>query len=220
MSNLSNNSGNNKREFWRWPLYILIAVGVLASLAVAGERLAAEAGSKTTLLSLEWGQLKDNAARNGCTVEEALQKLTKDEAGRPLVSGVVYKEPMLIDWQNGGYLQVQTGSQLLNDVRIGGWEIVEPAEAEDLELSDLETPQIDNNHNYVLCYDEEQQQLVYNNLQYKTSAQNQLYTMENAEEEQLFVVGTTYPYTDLTSLGIGFSAEEARLIQSFGSQLA
>ena len=120
MSNLSNNSGNNKREFWRWPLYILIAVGVLASLAVAGERLAAEAGSKTTLLSLEWGQLKDNAARNGCTVEEALQKLTKDEAGRPLVSGVVYKEPMLIDWQNGGYLQVQTGSQLLNDVRIGG----------------------------------------------------------------------------------------------------
>lgn len=216
MSNLSNNSGNNKREFWRWPLYILIAVGVLASLAVAGERLAAEAGSKTTLLSLEWGQLKDNAARNGCTVEEALQKLTKDEAGRPLVSGVVYKEPMLIDWQNGGYLQVQTGSQLLNDVRIGGWEIVEPAEAEDLELSDLETPQIDNNHNYVLCYDEEQQQLVYNNLQYKTSAQNQLYTMENAEEEQLFVVGTTYPYTDLTSLGIGFSAEEARLIQSFG----
>ena len=45
MSNLSNNSGNNKREFWRWPLYILIAVGVLASLAVAGERLAAEAGS-------------------------------------------------------------------------------------------------------------------------------------------------------------------------------
>ena len=216
MSNLSNNSGNNKREFWRWPLYILIAVGVLASLAVAGERLAAEAGSKTTLLSLEWGQLKDNAARNGCTVEEALQKLTKDEAGRPLVSGVVYKEPMLIDWQNGGYLQVQTGSQLLNDVRIGGWEIVEPAEAEDLELSDLETPQIDSNHNYVLCYDEGQQQLVYNNLQYKTSAQNQLYTMENAEEEQLFVVGTTYPYTDLTSLGIGFSAEEARLIQSFG----
>ena len=113
-------------------------------------------------------------------------------------------------------LPLQTGSQLLNDVRIGGWEIVEPAEAEDLELSDLETPQIDNNHNYVLCYDEEQQQLVYNNLQYKTSAQNQLYTMENAEEEQLFVVGTTYPYTDLTSLGIGFSAEEARLIQSFG----
>ncbi len=102
MSNLSNNSGNNKREFWRWPLYILIAVGVLASLAVAGERLAAEAGSKTTLLSLEWGQLKDNAARNGCTVEEALQKLTKDEAGRPLVSGVVYKEPMLIDWLLAG----------------------------------------------------------------------------------------------------------------------
>ena len=85
LSNLSNNSGNNKREFWRWPLYILIAVGVLASLAVAGERLAAEAGSKTTLLSLEWGQLKDNAARNGCTVEEALQKLTENEQrrGRP-----------------------------------------------------------------------------------------------------------------------------------------
>lgn len=102
-----------KPEIWRLPLYLLIAAGVLASLLVGMQRMALEATSKTTLLSLEWGQLKDTAARNGQTVEEALPQLIKDAAGKPLVSGVVYKEPMLIDWQNGGYLQLVTGAQLL-----------------------------------------------------------------------------------------------------------
>ena len=146
-----------KSEIWRWPLYLLIAVGVAASLLVGMQRMALEAGSKTTLLSLEWGQLKDTAARNGSTVEQALAQLLKDENGRPLISGVVYKEPMLIDWQNGGYLQLVTGAQLLNDVRVGGWEVAEASEeAEDAEDALL----LDNNHNYVLCYDEAQQQLV------------------------------------------------------------
>lgn len=202
-----------KSEIWRWPLYLLIAVGVAASLLVGMQRMALEAGSKTTLLSLEWGQLKDTAARNGSTVEQALAQLLKDENGRPLISGVVYKEPMLIDWQNGGYLQLVTGAQLLNDVRVGGWEVAEASEeAEDALL-------LDNNHNYVLCYDEAQQQLVFDNLEYKTSAQNGLYTLVNADEEMLYVVSTTYPYTDLSALGIGFSAEDTALIKEHGLAL-
>lgn len=205
-----------KSEIWRWPLYLLIAVGVAASLLVGMQRMALEAGSKTTLLSLEWGQLKDTAARNGSTVEQALAQLLKDENGRPLISGVVYKEPMLIDWQNGGYLQLVTGAQLLNDVRVGGWEVAEASEeAEDAEDALL----LDNNHNYVLCYDEAQQQLVFDNLEYKTSAQNGLYTLVNADEEMLYVVSTTYPYTDLSALGIGFSAEDTALIKKHGLAL-
>lgn len=205
-----------KSEIWRWPLYLLIAVGVAASLLVGMQRMALEAGSKTTLLSLEWGQLKDTAARNGSTVEQALAQLLKDENGRPLISGVVYKEPMLIDWQNGGYLQLVTGAQLLNDVRVGGWEVAEASEeAEDAEDALL----LDNNHNYVLCYDEAQQQLVFDNLEYKTSAQNGLYTLVNADEEMLYVVSTTYPYTDLSALGIGFSAEDTALIKEHGLAL-
>ena len=148
-----------RSEIWRLPLYLLIVVGVAASLLVGLQRIALESVSKTTLLSLEWGQLKDTAARNGSTVEAALEQLIKDEKGRPLISGVVYKEPMLSDWQNGGYLQLLTGAQLLNDVRVGGWEItapeIDPAD-DNTSASDNDTePQIDNNHNYVICYDEE-----------------------------------------------------------------
>ena len=145
-----------------------------------------------------------------------MAQLLKDENGRPLISGVVYKEPMLIDWQNGGYLQLVTGAQLLNDVRVGGWEVAEASEeAEDAEDALL----LDNNHNYVLCYDEAQQQLVFDNLEYKTSAQNGLYTLVNADEEMLYVVSTTYPYTDLSALGIGFSAEDTALIKKHGLAL-
>lgn len=213
-----------KREIWRWPLYLLIAAGVLASLLVGLQRMALESTSKTTLLALEWGQLKDTAARNGSTVEQALRQLTQDEAGRPLISGVVYKEPMLNDWQNGGYLQVVTGAQLLDDVRVGGWEIAATPEAE-IRVSQPVEPEaedggpLDNNHNYVICYDEQQQQLVFNNLEYKTSAQNSLYTLVNADDELLYVVSTTYPYTDLAALGIGFSAEDTALIKSRGLSL-
>lgn len=207
-----------KPEIWRLPLYLLIAAGVLASLLVGMQRMALEATSKTTLLSLEWGQLKDTAARNGQTVEEALPQLIKDAAGKPLVSGVVYKEPMLIDWQNGGYLQLVTGAQLLNDVRVGGWEIVDLPESVDAE-NVADAAWLDNNHNYVLCYDEAQQQLVFENLENKTSAQNGTYTLANAEDELLYVVSTTYPYTDLSALGIGFSADEAALIKSQGLEL-
>ena len=212
-----------RSEIWRLPLYLLIVVGVAASLLVGLQRIALESVSKTTLLSLEWGQLKDTAARNGSTVEEALEQLIKDEKGRPLISGVVYKEPMLSDWQNGGYLQLLTGAQLLNDVRVGGWEItapeIDPAD-DNTSASDNDTePQIDNNHNYVICYDEEQQKLVYDNLEYKTSAQNGLYTLTNADDEMLYAVSTTYPYTDLAALGIGFSTEETALIKEHGLSL-
>ena len=70
-----------RSEIWRLPLYLLIVVGVAASLLVGLQRIALESVSKTTLLSLEWGQLKDTAARNGSTVEEALEQLSKDEKG-------------------------------------------------------------------------------------------------------------------------------------------
>ena len=118
-------------------LYLAVALGVIASLIVGVERWQLEQANRATLLSLEWGQFKDVAARNGYTAEEALQYFWQADEENPLFSGVVYKEPTLYDWQNGGYLQIVTGAQLLNDMRAGDWQT-----AADFAL--------DNNHNYIL----------------------------------------------------------------------
>lgn len=186
-------------------LYLAVALGVIASLIVGGERWQLEQANRATLLSLEWGQFKDVAARNGYTAEEALQYFRQADEENPLFSGVVYKEPTLYDWQNGGYLQIVTGAQLLNDMRAGDWQT-----AADFAL--------DNNHNYILLYDEEMQQRVYQHLQYKTSAQNSLHEFR-AGDTQLFAVETTYPYTDLIAFGIGFGEDDLELIKQYGLDL-
>ncbi len=193
---------NNIKQNWsRWLLYLLIAVGVAASLAAVGvNRAAQEADNRSTLLSLEWAQLKDVAARNGYTADEALGYLLGEDSD--LFSGVVYKEPTLLDWQTGGYLQISTGAQLLNDMRSGGWQT-----ADEFVL--------DKNHNYVLLYDEEMQQRVFDHLGHKTSAQNSLHTFSTGATT-LYAVETTYPYTDLIALGIGFNDEDMALLAKWG----
>lgn len=186
-----------------WPrllLCLMIGLGVAASVVFVGStRAALEAENRATLLSLEWAQLKDVAARNGYTAEEALEyMLGQDDE---LFSGVVYKEPTLYDWQTGGYLQVCTGAQLLNDMRGGGWQT-----AGDFVL--------DNNHNYVLLYDAEMQGRVYDHLGHKTSAQNWLHTFKTGGTT-LYAVETTYPYADLIALGIGFGEDDLALLAKY-----
>lgn len=192
------NIGKNWRH---WLLYLVIAVGVAASLAVGANRAGLESANRATLLSLEWTQLKDVAARNGYTADEALRYLQAQGGGDELFSGVVYKEPTLFDWQNGGYLQISTGAQLLNDMRSGDWQT-----AEDFVL--------DKNHNYVLLYDEDMQQRVFAHLSHKTSAQNLLHTF-TAGTTTLYAVETTYPYTDLIALGIGFGEDDLALLAKY-----
>lgn len=201
-----------ENKIWQWGLYLLVAAGLLAGLVVAAERAKLEADTKTTLLSLEWNQLKDSAARNGYSVAEALEYFANYE-DKALFSGVVYKEPMLLDWQNGGYLQLDSGAQLVNDVRTGAWSIATLDEAEDMDEVEL-----DYNHNYVLCHDEALRERVFANLEAKTSAQNRRYNFSNGED-RLYVVETTYPYTDLSAFGIGFGEEDLALIQNYGLEL-
>lgn len=186
---------------WRhWLLYILIGVGVAASVVfVGGQRADLEAENRSTLLSLEWAQLKDVAARNGYTADEALEYLLGGE--HDLFSGVVYKEPTLYDWQTGGYLQISTGAQLLNDMRSGAWQT-----DDDFVL--------DKNHSYVLLYDEAMQERVFEHLGHKTSAQSSLHTFQTGPTT-LYAVETTYPYTDLVSLGIGFNDEDLELLAKY-----
>lgn len=182
----------------------LIVLALVFSLSVLGVRAVQEMANRHTLLSLEWSQLKDTAARNGYTVEDALARL--HPAGEEeLFSGVVYKEPTLFDWQNAGYLQIDSGTQLLNDMRAGGWQ------ADETFLADY-------NHNYVMCHDETLQQRVFEHLQHKTSAQNILHTF-SAGGSPLYVVETSYPYTDLSALGIGFGEEDLALIEQFDLDL-
>lgn len=182
----------------------LIVLALLCSLIVLGGRAAAEMENRHTLLTLEWSQLKDTAARNGYTVEDALAKLLP-EGEEQIFSGVVYKEPTLYDWQNGGYLMLDSGTQLMSDMRAGNWQ------TDDSFASDF-------NHNYVLCYDEALQQRVYEHLQNKTSAQNILHTFR-AGDTLLYAVETSYPYTDLVALGIGFGETDLALIKQFDLDL-
>lgn len=204
-------------KIWQWGLYLLVAVGLLVGLAVAAERMKLEENSKTTLLSLEWNQLKDSAARNGYSVAEALEYFRSVDQ-QDLFSGVVYKEPMLLDWQNGGYLQLDSGTQLVNDVRTGAWQIEPLGESEDMAAGDMDEVELDYNHNYVLCHDEALRERVFENLEAKTSAQNRCYNFSKGDE-LLYVVETTYPYTDLSAFGIGFGEEDLALIKQYGLEL-
>ncbi len=196
--------GKGRLRKGRLLLCVMIAVSLLLSAAALTKRAVLEADGRHTLLTLEWAQLKDTAARNGYTVEDALARLLP-EGEEELFSGVVYKEPTLYDWQNGGYLQLLSGTQLVNDMRAGNWQ------ADD-------ASGIDFNHNYILCHDEALQQRVFEHLQYKTSAQNMLHTF-NAGGQQLYAVETSYPYTDLMALGIGFGEDDLALIERFGLDL-
>lgn len=193
--------GNIMKNWQRLLLYLIIAAGVAASLAVGLNRVALESANRATLLSLEWAQLKDVAARNGYTAEEALQYFREQGDGGELFSGIVYKEPTLFDLQNSGYLQVSTGAQLLNDMKSGDWRT-----EDDFAL--------DKNHNYVLLYDEEMQQRVFEHLTHKTSAQNALHTFM-AGTTTLYAVETSYPYTDLIALGIGFIEDDLALLARY-----
>lgn len=183
---------------WRTLLLVfLIAVGVATSVVFVGdERDTLEQENRATLLSLEWSQFQNVAAKNGYSAEEALDYMLAEDD--ELFSGMVYKEPTLYDWQTGGYLQITTGAQLLNDMRSGNWQT-----ADDFML--------DNNHSYVLLYDEEMQERVFEHLSNKTSAQNFLHTFKTGATT-LYAVETTYPYTDLVALGIGFSEDDMALL--------
>lgn len=157
-------------------LYFLIALGVASSVVFVGDaRDTLEQENRATLLSLEWSQFKNVAAKNGYTAEAALDYMLEQDD--ELFSGMVYKEPTLYDWQTGGYLQIATGAQLLNDMRGGGWQT-----ADDFVL--------DNNHNFVLLYDEAMQNRVYEHLSNKTSAQNFLHTFRTGSTT-IYAVETT-----------------------------
>ncbi len=221
---------------WKYVLYLLIAIGVAASLVVGAERVGLEQANRSTLLTLEWGQFKDVAARNGSTADEALEYMLGEDP--ELFSGVVYKEPTLYDWQSNGALQIDTGAQWASDVRSGEWVLVNAEasgnaenaensensensenadnaeEIETVESVESSAYELDYNHNFILCNDEDMQQRVFNHLQYKTSAQNQLLNFA-AGDSMLYVVETSYPYTDLIQLGIGFGDDDLALISKY-----
>ncbi len=186
----------------RWLLYLAVALGVLASLWTGAARWQQEQANRATLFSLEWGQFKDVAARNGYTAAEALAYFQQADPADPLFSGVVYKEPTLSDWQNAGQLQIAAGSQLLNDMRTGGWQ-----------AADGFLP--DKDHNYILLYDAAMQQRVYEHLQHKTSTQTTMHELQ-AGDTTIFAVETTYPYNDLLVFGIGFNEDEIALLKEYG----
>lgn len=173
-------------------LYLLILVGVLASFTVIFERITKESENRSTLLSLEWVQLTEIAARQGVTADEMLEYLqTYDD--EPLISGMVYKEPSIYEWKTAGELLVKIGSELSTEVKSGIWRV------EDETL-------IDNSYNYVICPTEEMQERVYENLVIKTSANINKFEIETGET-MFYAVSTTMPSNDLVSLGIGFDDE-------------
>ena len=67
-------------------LLICIAVALIISFYVAGQRQKIESASKTATVLLEWNQLIDLAAKSGSTVEDVLAQVA------PSIQGVLFKE--------------------------------------------------------------------------------------------------------------------------------
>lgn len=186
-------------------LLLIIAVAVVASCTVAGQRLAAEHKANTTMTALEWSQISDIAARTGMSIDETLDYFAEYE-GEQLYSGVLYKEPAFSDLEDSGLITIKTGNDFLQQVASGTWVV------EDL------TEELPDNYNYIVCSDDKIQNMVYENVSTKTDSVALKFNVLN-NGSRMPVVATSLPFNDFTVLGTGFPEENLQILADHGLSL-
>lgn len=185
-------------------LIILIAIGLLACVTVIADRLQAENNADSTMLAMEWSQISETAARTGMTIDETLDYFQHYGEGE-LFTGVLYKEPAFIDLEANGTISIEGGNEFEQTVENGDWTVDNSFETEE-------------NYNYIICNDEEIQEMAYENLDNKTDAFVEKLTLQNGEGV-MYVVETSLPTADFASLGTGFPQENIEILENHNMKI-
>lgn len=180
-------------------LLICIAVALIISFYVAGQRQKIESASKTATVLLEWNQLIDLAAKSGSTVEDVLAQVA------PSIQGVLFKEPNLAEFNNQRLTFQMTGDELNRQVRRGEW-LWEGGAAQ----------KIDASWNVILCQDDAILAQVKEQLEVKTGIPCQELPLTYLDGTPALMLATTYPATDLATIGLGFLPENLQMVEDAG----
>lgn len=186
----------------KYGLIVVIIVGILASCTVGIDRLQAEAKSNSTMMTMEWSQISEAAARNDMTTGETLEYFQKYD-GKNLLSGIVYKEPAFSDLEDSGLITIKSGNEFSQEIQSGNWQL----ETQDVKISD--------SYNYIVCSNENIMDMVYENISIKTDAVVQKIDVSDNGNE-ILLVGTSLPTVDFTTLGTGFPEENMQILADKG----
>ena len=184
-------------------LLAMIAVAVIACCTVAVDRFSAEQKSDTTMMTMEWSQISDSAARTGMTIPETIEYFQKYNGGT-LFTGIFYKEPAFSDLEASGLITIETGNQFFQQVESGAW-VVENMDIE--ELADT--------YNYIVCSDENIRDMVYDNVSIKTDSIVKKIDV-NDNGSKVLIVSTSLPFNDFSTLGTGFPDEDMQILKDCG----
>ncbi|MDD2568255.1 MAG: DUF5693 family protein [Clostridia bacterium] len=188
----------------KWLDYFLI-IGLIISLITAfyvlHNRTEAEAVNDTTTVVLEWNQLYDMALRQGKTVNEVIDYLQNTVEGS-LINGVLYKEPTYVELNNQRLVNMVPGNILAQDIDQGDWQVKGGI--------------IDDKDNFLICANTDLQQQIYEQIKAKTFAKVEKYVFINKIGEEVPVLATSYPVSDLAMLGLGFPKADMEMLADQG----
>lgn len=192
----------------KWGKYGLIAViliGIAAALTVGVNRVQAEEDADSTMMTLEWSQISETAARNDMTLDETLDYFQQYQ-GETLYTGVVYKEPAFSELETSGLISIMSGSEFLQEMNSGNWQL----QTDGVEISET--------YNYIVCSDQSIMDMVYENIAIKTDAVvQQIDALNNGNP--VLIVGTSLPFADFSILGTGFPEENLEILAEHGLSL-
>lgn len=175
-------------KWWRYGLYGLLVVAVLAAAHVAfWQRYMVEREHNQVQLTLNYDEISSLVGLKGLSTVEGLK-----EFKRHGITGVVLREPMLEDLRVAGDIQVFTGQGLAN---------LQSSHTEPVWLSGLlEKTTLVKSNTYILTFDKE----IYRQLRTQLSAK--LASVKSMEvDDSTYVIETTAPYIAIKELGAGFT---------------
>lgn len=170
---------------------ILIIVGIAAAFYSGAERYRIESGAKNTAVFLDWDQVREIAGRQNLSTQEVLQQFSGH------IAGIVYREPTISDLQTESRALLQKGEAMLWEAQKGFYD----------------AGKINANYNYIIFYEKEDEQRAIKHLKAKYP---NAYCEEFPYEGDAYIIATSLSANVLSSLGLGFPADNMAAISDAG----
>jgi len=180
--------------------YGLIALALVASLFLVGQRMALEQSSRQSEIVLDWAQVTELAKREKVSTEQLLDEFS------PYITGILFKEPTIADLQKQGRALLFDGQQLLVEILLG----TENA-------SGLTAAQVNPQFSYLVFSRRDDMLGVLNNLLFKEPGAS-YETLSTPDGRH--IIATSLQECDFEFLGLGFDDMALELVASRGLRIA
>jgi len=179
------------RKKMRLVALILIIIGIVAAFYSGAQRFSIERGAKDTAVFLDWDQVIDIASRNNLSTEEVLQQFSGH------IAGIVYSEPTISDLQTEGRALLEKGENMLWEAQKGFYD----------------ASKINSSYSYLIFYQEEDKQRAVRHIEAKYP---DAYCEDLPYNGDAYIVATSLSANVLSSLGLGFPADNLTAISDAG----